>query len=168
MRIHLRRRQNIDDENYAAAQNEAAERFSRNLLRLGCNADLTMTAGKAIQEMYWSTPNYDGVTKLASSAQTCTLKITIPATLTLFFVHMELQTPSLIYETSGCGGDNLVYTASSGTSVRICGTVSGQSWSELQIFDGPKSFSFTWTSVADGGTAVGFKLMITGYDLTGK
>ncbi|CAL4067132.1 unnamed protein product, partial [Meganyctiphanes norvegica] len=35
MRIHLRRRQNIDDENDAAAENEAAERFSRNLLRLG-------------------------------------------------------------------------------------------------------------------------------------
>ncbi|CAL4069340.1 unnamed protein product, partial [Meganyctiphanes norvegica] len=114
----------------------------------GCNQEVTMSAD---MEMYWTPSMYDGVNDYSHDDYTCTLKLTIPATYMMFMANMELMTPSLIYETIGCKGDNLVYTASSGNAVCICGTVSGKSWSESTFFDGPKSFSFTWTSVAADG-----------------
>jgi len=120
-------------------------------------------------EMYWTSPLYDGVTHYPYNDYVCTLTITIPAAYMMFMVNMELMEPSHIYETNACSGDNLLFTPSTGAVVTSCGDIESHSWTETTIFDGPKTFSFTWTSVAaDGGTDVGFKIKISGHNLMGK
>jgi len=116
---------------------------------------------------YWASPNYDGNSKnYPEGDYCCWLNITIPSSYNMFMVTMEMSSPSNIHETSSCSGDLITYHSSAGTSSTLCGDLSGQTWTEMQVYDGPKVFGFQWCSVkSDGGTNLGFNMTISGQDL---
>jgi len=118
----------------------------------------------------WQSPLYDGGnTHYPEGDYCCALEITIPSSYLMFMATMQMVSPSKIHETTGCNGDKITYMSSAGVDTQLCGDLSGQSWAENQVFNGPLNFSFTWCSDStDGGTDVGFKMTITGTDLMGK
>jgi len=128
--------------------------------------DITASAG---MEVHWKSPKYDGTTHYPEGDYCCSLNITIPATYSMFMVTMEMQSPSNIYESSGCTYDNIEYHSSSGISSTLCGNLGGQTWTEMMVYNAPLYFSFTWCSYkADGSTEVGFDMKVSGVDLMGR
>ncbi|CAL4148086.1 unnamed protein product, partial [Meganyctiphanes norvegica] len=122
-----------------------------------CNHDLIVSGG---MDETWSTPGYPGEYPEGIS---CTLTVMIPASPSMVLATMTLEQPSSIFVTKGCSTDNLAYTDSAGVTSRYCGDISPQTWSETTFYDGPKTFSFTFTSTAsDGNNDKGFSLRIKG------
>jgi len=118
---------------------------------------------------YWKSPQYDGgITNYDAETFTCQLTLTIPAE-TLYIVNLEMQSPSEVFETLGCIGDNLVYT-SMGTSNSYCGDLSSMQWTEMQLYEAqPKTVTLTFMSKdSDGGVASGFNLKITAMEVASR
>merc|ERR1711874_744021 len=130
-----------------------------------CSAELTAYHG---MKEYWVSPKYDGTTHYPHGDYCCSLNITIPKPLNMFMVNMEMESPSRIYESNQCIHDNIAYTGSSGHTSTICGDLGGQTWSEVTAYNPPLHFHFTWCSTAADGhkTDIGFKMRITGQDLS--
>ncbi|CAL4157465.1 unnamed protein product, partial [Meganyctiphanes norvegica] len=110
-----------------------------------------------------------GVTHYSDMDYECTLLVTMPGNYDMYVVTATFENPSLIFETRGCKGDRLTYTPSAGGPNNFyCGDISETSFKEMTVFDGPKTFSLTWTSVNDGHTDVGWNITFKGFDVQGR
>ncbi|XP_037780133.1 salivary glue protein Sgs-3-like [Penaeus monodon] len=127
-----------------------------------CTMDVTVTAAT---DLYWTSP---GFPSNYPDDITCTLTVTIPADMPMGLVTLKPMAGSDIYATTGCSSDRMTYTTSIGSSAISCGSNLDEI-SESTIFDGPKTFSLTFTSSSsDGGkTSTGFSYHIRGFDLMG-
>nr|XP_027230929.1 keratin-associated protein 4-3-like [Penaeus vannamei] len=128
-----------------------------------CTMDVTVTAAT---DLYWTSP---GFPSNYPDDITCTLTVTIPADLPMGLVTVTPMAGSAIYTTPGCSSDKMTYTSSMGATAISCGSNLDEV-SEGAVFDGPKTFTLTFTSSSsDGGkTSSGFRYHIRGFDLMGK
>jgi len=86
----------------------------------------------------------------------------------MFMVTMTMGSPAQIHETSQCAGDRITYLSSDNIESTLCGDLSGQTWTEIAVYNAPRYFGFEWCSVKDdGGTDVGFQMTIAGLDTSG-
>ncbi|XP_042888297.1 mucin-5AC-like [Penaeus japonicus] len=129
-----------------------------------CTMDVTVSAAT---DLYWNSPGFP--TSNYPDDITCTLTVTIPADMPMGMVTVKPMPGSEIYTSYKCSSDKMTYSSGIGATTIFCGS-NLNDVAESTAFNGPKTFSLTFTSSsADGGkTAAGFSYHIRGYDLMGK
>merc|ERR1712142_511230 len=130
-----------------------------------CTMTVTLTDGMSVN---WSSPNYDGTKHYPEGDYCCWLNVTIPAKYSIFLATMKMVGDAQIHETSSCNGDLITYYDSAGSAgSTLCGVLTGQTWSEMAIFDAPLTFNYEWCSDrSDGGTDIVFVMSISGLDIS--